>query len=429
MTRFLALLILTPLVLLGCAKGGISVHKEGPHIEPGASAAEIQQVMNESPTLKNSEATRMATQEVALALTVGARAYEWLKNLNERVAEGQKFSFSNRATVKATPIEQPEVYNAVLIVEKVNAFLASLPPGEMRDVLVGNKPIPSALPAEMNIAQFLEAGHTATRIYDLATRWVMMSNFMDRLIIEQASDVRGYFFFKKMTDVEGTLNDYIHLPADQQAAIREALTQLCLNDSDFLDVSRDDCVMNVAKAVAKKKLLALYREHRQAGERKYKNFFKLSSDMIRTDVSWDKKTNVMRVPFFLPPSTALASYVRDNVQDEWRTANWNLKIDFTSVPLAGLSRLEFQEGALAHAELNKIVMDQNELISEWQSRSTIRHEFGHLLGFKDCYVEFYDESQHAIVNYQLDTTDIMCSSSTGHFKKSHFERLQDAYKK
>ncbi|RYZ76510.1 MAG: hypothetical protein EOP05_04805 [Proteobacteria bacterium] len=428
MLRFLAIFILTPLVLLGCAKGRIEAHKEGPHVVPGASAAEIQSLINENPVLKNSEATRLAQQEVALPLSMGARAYEWLKLINSDLTESDHFSFSNRDNLRSSPIERPEIYNAAIVVRKANLLVSSMADGEMKDVLLGNRPIPSTFPAGMSPTEFLTIGREVAHIYDLATRWVMMANFMDRLIIEQSSDVRGYNYFKNMEDVEGTLGNYKRLDVKQQEEIRTALIQLCMNDADFFDVSRDDCVMDIAKAVSKNKVLMKYREHRQAGERKFKNFFKLNSDLVRSDLTWDKKANVLHFPFLLPEDSKIAMYLKSNVEDEWKLPDWNLQIDFSPIRTKGMAVLEFVEGALAHVEPNKIVMDKNEPISEWTSQSTIRHEFGHLLGFKDCYVEFYDESEHAIVNYQLDTTDIMCSSA-GRFKKSHYDRLKDAYKK
>jgi hypothetical protein len=46
-----------------------------------------------------------------------------------------------------------------------------------------------------------------------------------------------------------------------------------------------------------------------------------------------------------------------------------------------------------------------------QSQATLIHEFGHIIGFPDCYVEFWDERDEAFVFYSLDPTDRMCALS------------------
>jgi hypothetical protein len=71
-------------------------------------------------------------------------------------------------------------------------------------------------------------------------------------------------------------------------------------------------------------------------------------------------------------------------------------------------------------------MDENEPLTEYLAQWTIRHEFGHLLGFKDCYVEYYDTGLKAMVNYPLDPTNLMCSR-LGHLQPQHLEVLKAAY--
>ena len=71
-------------------------------------------------------------------------------------------------------------------------------------------------------------------------------------------------------------------------------------------------------------------------------------------------------------------------------------------------------------------MDANAPLTEYDVKWTIRHEYGHVLGFPDCYLEFWDKELKAIVSYQLDTSDLMCSRR-GHLKQRHFDALRDAY--
>jgi hypothetical protein len=71
-------------------------------------------------------------------------------------------------------------------------------------------------------------------------------------------------------------------------------------------------------------------------------------------------------------------------------------------------------------------MDQNSDMQDPENETVLAHEFGHALGFPDCYVEFYDDDEQAIINYQLDVQNIMCSLN-GTVNASHFEELRKTY--
>ena len=57
---------------------------------------------------------------------------------------------------------------------------------------------------------------------------------------------------------------------------------------------------------------------------------------------------------------------------------------------------------------------------------TIRHEYGHVLGFPDCYLEFYDTNLNQMVQYQLDITNLMCSRRV-HLQQSHYDEMKRVY--
>ena len=93
------------------------------------------------------------------------------------------------------------------------------------------------------------------------------------------------------------------------------------------------------------------------------------------------------------------------------------------------SFLVFEDGAVPHVNQvggNTITLDANTPTDEYSVQWTLRHEFGHLLGFKDCYLEFYDHVEKQFVNYQLDLTDIMCSEA-GNFTAHHSSELRRVY--
>lgn len=49
----------------------------------------------------------------------------------------------------------------------------------------------------------------------------------------------------------------------------------------------------------------------------------------------------------------------------------------------------------------------------YEKRHLITHEFGHVLGFGDCYVEYYNQNSKELIYYELETGNLMCSLEIG----------------
>lgn len=137
----------------------------------------------------------------------------------------------------------------------------------------------------------------------------------------------------------------------------------------------------------------------------------------------------MSVPFLDPRIPAVTTWLTENIEDEWRWGDWKLKLEFMSEGGSDMTHVRFEPGATPHVNGlagSEITMDANRALNEYSSRWTIRHEYGHVLGFADCYLEFYDESLKAMVNYQLDLTNLMCSRK-GKLQQKHYDEMKRVY--
>ena len=399
--------------------------EQTPHVFPDASAQEIMAYMAAEPEIATSAETIKAADDLKDVIDMGQRVYAWLDVVNAKRAADQKLSFSNKENVKAYPIEAPKIYNAELIRAEHKDAVAKTPKA-MLAVLQAKTALPETLP--VSDKEFLEAGLLVSSAYDGAARWIMMQNYLPSLRQDQVNDVRGYVYFMKVKDVENLLENFKSQSEQTKADIREALTQMCLNNQAYGSY-RKWCADSVATAEKNDNLFNNYKRNLMRAQYKYENYFNLDRWLMRDDIEWTSKdSKTLHYPFLQPAEANITAYLRDNIEDEFKMAGFQLKLDFTTMDSEGLSRLEYQTGVTPHAFKGRIVMDKNEPITEWSSQWTIRHEFGHLLGFTDCYVEFYDDSKDAIVNYQLDVTDIMCSRR-GVFQKHHYDRLKAAYYK
>jgi hypothetical protein len=122
------------------------------------------------------------------------------------------------------------------------------------------------------------------------------------------------------------------------------------------------------------------------------------------------------------------TFLSENIEDEWKWKDWRLTLNFISGGF-DTTHVEFVPGATPHVNGlagSTITMDANQPLTEYHVRWTIRHEFGHTLGFPDCYVEFYDTDKAVMISYQLDTTNLMCSRR-GKLQEKHYEELKRVY--
>lgn len=399
-------------------------HGSAPHIFPEASAPEIEAYLLSEPELAISRETVAAADELKDVIEVGQRVYQWLDVVNAKRAADQKLSFSTKENVKAYPIERPKVYNAEIIRAEYKEAVSKTP-ASMLAVLNSKSALPETLP--VSDQDFLDAGLLLSSAYDGAARWIMMANYLPSLKRDQINDVRGFVYFSRVKDVEKLLENFKNQTSETQKKIRESLVQMCMNNQSVISSGRGWCVDSVANAEKNDNLFNNYKRNLNRAQIKYKSYFDLDRGLMRDDIVWTAKDPVtLHYPFLQPAELTITDYLRFNIEDEFKMTGFQLRLDFTPQDRGGLSRLEYQTGVTPHAYKGKIVMDKNEPITEWSSQWTIRHEFGHLLGFTDCYVEFYDEGLSAIVNYQIDTSDIMCSRR-GVFQKHHYDRLKAAY--
>jgi hypothetical protein len=78
--------------------------------------------------------------------------------------------------------------------------------------------------------------------------------------------------------------------------------------------------------------------------------------------------------------------------------------------------------AANHLDGNEIALDSNDVDDGY----TFGHEIGHILGFPDCYFEFWDGQKQEVVNIEVDPQNMMCSA-VKHAGPKHAEALRAAY--
>lgn len=382
--------------------------------------------LNQSQAVKVLPSSKFNSHEIQMANNLatitkwGETNLKWVEKINANRTEDQKITLSDANSRKGIPLESPNTYSDEIVTKDFNEFVKALPHADLKNIWSGQAALTSEPP--INDADFQLLARKLDRFYQTASRWNMMKPYLTQLAAGRYDDVRGYYFLNKMENREEKLRDISSLSSSEQQQIKIWLNMMCLNDLRW----DGKCEKEINEAFNKKiDLNSLYNKYVKKSEGIWQDFFGMY--FHRDDVEYKVENNreFFTMPFLNPQNDRILNFVKANTEDEWKGSFWNLIIRV--VDRNASANIRFQRGATAHvAGGNTIVMDANQDIDSYEEKWTIRHEYGHILGLVDCYHEFYDSSIKAIVNYQLDVTDLMCSRA-GNLKPRHYEVLKQAY--
>lgn len=378
-----------------------------------------------------SEEYRALTQDLAEAetgdplqviLEKGKRNLEWIEFINATRADGSRLELSTPGTQRGIPITEPSVSNREIVATQWNDLVANLPPDFIHVVIEG---APFTAVLKISDEVFLEHARLIDRTYQRAARWLLQEPYLSAYAARAGDDLRGYYQLTNDPALAVRLRTYQDLPITQKARYETWLIGICRNGGESREVCQDRLVASVLKDGD---ATGFYRQHIDAAQAHWDSYFHIPE--FRTDVTWTAAdAGRMVIPFRDPQHAAVKAWLKDNIEDEFRWLDWRLVLDFQEDGDDAMTHVEFVPGATPHVNAlagSKITMDGNRSINEYTARWTIRHEYGHVLGFPDCYLEFFDEESGTMINYQLDVSDLMCSRR-GAFKQNHYDQLRQVY--
>lgn len=150
----------------------------------------------------------------------------------------------------------------------------------------------------------------------------------------------------------------------------------------------------------------------------YSDVFKLAFDIKTTPVCTkigDKRELELR--WRLEPNIQNVQEIQELINNAtrtyWSSGNFTIKNSFEEkegVVSIGLYMLDISI-SYAIPGKSKIFIEKPLLVDITQESSLVlAHELGHILGFPDCYFEFYDKNNtQDIIYYTLDPRNLMCS--------------------
>ncbi|MEZ4815811.1 MAG: hypothetical protein R3A80_11485 [Bdellovibrionota bacterium] len=367
-----------------------------------------------------------ASAAVNNVIDLGKRNLDWFKLINSQRPADQQLPLYTPELQSGIPVESPKAYNEQTVLADYDALIEAMPES-YKEVLLGTEELPVDHPFASNDEEYLLWARKMDRVYQSASRWKIMQPNLSYLAARSPQDIRGYYFLSQIEDLSAQLLAWADLEAGTQSQYVEWLVLLCHNSYE----QKDACRAELNDSIATNTVLSFYEKYFPQAEKTYNSFFAIRN--ARSDAVWTSVNPLLTLfPFIKPESLEVEKWLVDNIEDEWQWGDWKLKLNFLDENTGNAQQtthIVFTPGATPHVDGlggSTITMDANAPLQDYGSRWTIRHEYGHVLGLPDCYIEFYDTDREIIINYQIDLDNLMCSRR-GKLQEKHYLELKKHY--
>lgn len=397
-----------------------------PHIGPEGGrfnnihALKIERMIQNKIAEEKDAAASEEDRKLEMLLAVGKRASQWITKVNTARTPETKLDLSSPSKTGGIPITEPQKSSTDIMMKRYEDFLKSTSP-LITDVVTSSRELPVNPPVDD--AEFVKSLRVLDRIYQSTIRWAGARQWLSWYMNKAIYDIRGFLFLQKTPNLEETLKSYPNMTVEDQAKFTGWLLGLCRNG----DFNPADCKTELQKYTKRNTLFEFYNRFSKYGQSMYDLNFKIRA--TRPEMYWNANKTQLIAPFQTPERTDVQMWLKENVEDEWKGESFNLVINYKK-STEDIPRIQFKEGVTANVNGiggNLITMEAEYPIESKDQKWTIRHEYGHVLGYQDCYLEFYDVNEKAMVYYEIDVDNLMCSRN-GHLNASHIEQLQKAYK-
>ncbi len=398
----------------------VAVHSFAQELDPEMTGEEYRSLFAQMEKSKGFR-QRIANDPLHFILELGKRNLDWIEIINSTRDSDNKLQLTTPETTQAYPIDNPGISSPSIIMNQLDSLKKSMPQA-MLQVLFSTVNLPNNPLIDDEI--FINNARAVNHIYEAASRWLMQEPYLEWMKSLAQFDIRGYYFLQRESNLNYKLNHWQTLDDVTQKKYSEWLISECNNTQ----ADKILCEKLLANAIDTQQVSQFHLLYVDNAKKVFNNFFELQNP--RPEVIWDyNNSDLMIMPFMLPEEPAVQNWLKTNVEDEFHLNQWSLKINYSIAD--NLAKVIFVPGATPHVDYlggDTITMDANRNLNDYAITWTIRHEFAHVLGFPDCYVEFYDAQQEVMVNYQIDISNLMCSRR-GHLQQKHYDELAKNYYK
>jgi hypothetical protein len=340
--------------------------------------------------------TRFEQGAFEAILKLGKRNLAWLTEINSHRA--QPISLFHKDELRGFPIDKPNSYGPDSINTEYQNLQSELDP-KLAIVLFSEDPLPPT--ASVDDEVYRQWAKRTDILYQITLRWMLFEPYLDYYASQKLNDVRGYYFLSLKPDLKAYLDQYDTYSDQEKTQIDTWVLMVCWNDLQ----SESRCAAEQTKAAHQ--YYDMVMKHWSVAKAGYDSFNIIPSGVSNAATHSEGDVLVSSV---VHTTDELDAFNKTNIEEEWN--GLGLKFLLSISQDWNANTISWQPDVTPHANGlggNTVVMNSRSSLDDWDTQWTIRHEYGHLLGLPDCYFEFYDPAQNAMVSYQFDVDDLMCS--------------------
>ena len=246
-------------------------------------------------------------------------------------------------------------------------------------------------------------------------------------------DIRGLYFLQKTGMSKSELFEHWQAQTESQSSselnLNSAFNLLCL---EYLAVKGEkfDCVQKLSQHTLTHEEFEYLMKY---SENKKQELFSIYSEdhLPQSEYKIENVVGKKIITIYAqrPSDPIFADFFKSSVEKYWQTTAYQLKLAWADeYARSALIHIEFSDEGTnrAYKKNRLILMNSFRFRYDEVSEATIAHEFGHLLGFSDCYVEFYETESSSMVEYKIDPSNLMCSTA-GWIQPQHFEEFLKSF--
>lgn len=365
-----------------------------------ASLAHPDCVFHAAPVGSGHSSKQKKADSAVVNATIAAK-----EKLDELINLFNVFSSKNirvlAALSQVSTIEKPLQYSAQTIAKELNDLQATMSPELKKALFTDGKPNLSKI-SESDLKNY---GSKIAGLYELAIRYDLLIQRKSAYIEASTRDVRGFYYLYSKGIDENKLNQFNQFSSAEQEKIKSALIGTCRNSK----IKASACAKELKTNIQNNSVSAFYTKYRNSSVINWNSFFQIPESAVRNDVTI--RNNVLEIPFKMQKNNQMHDFAK-SIESRWKLAGLEVSLDFKDEK--NIPNIVLKDNSVAHVNKlggNDIIMNTSLDFQSFTSQRTLSHEFGHVLGLPDCYIEFYDEEEEAFVNYQLFKDDMMCSSN------------------
>lgn len=232
-------------------------------------------------------------------------------------------------------------------------------------------------------------------------------------------DVRPYlemldFCTEKNGDGVCSSETIVNLTPAESRFVEDKVIKLCKAfDSSDVNCQAQYIIKKQNKAIPS--LVSLYQKKFQT--ERYERLFSLRDSHLKFQCHNIEDVTTMTLKVYSQNLDVYTlSVLTRFVSDSWSRGNFRLSIDIVDRPGSDVVEILPSTTGVSYVPDNnnrKVFLSG---IPDFETqKKVLAHEFGHVLGFPDCYTEFFDNQNKDLVYYEIsrENTNIMCSLKPG----------------